>query len=57
MRVATHLERPTRTRYGPHHRVPIWSCSERGLPSPRTVASRAVRSYRTISPLPATEVA
>lgn len=33
-------------------RIPIWSCSERGLPSPQTVASCAVRSYRTFSPLP-----
>ena len=32
---------------------PIWPCSGRGLPMPRTVACRAVRSYRTFSPLPA----
>ena len=31
--------------------VPIWSCSEWGLPC-RSVARLAVRSYRTISPLP-----
>jgi len=33
-------------------RIPIWSCSEWGLPSPQTVTSCAVRSYRTFSPLP-----
>jgi len=33
--------------------LPIWSCSTWGLPSPRAVAGRAVRSYRTLSPLPA----
>ena len=31
---------------------PIWSCSGWGLPKPRSVATRAVRSYRTFSPLP-----
>ncbi len=30
--VATSLKQPTRTQCGPHPRVPIWSCSERGLP-------------------------
>jgi len=51
--VTTDLKRPTRIRCGPHQWIPIWSCSERGLPSPQTVASCAVRSYRTLSPLPA----
>src|SRR5690606_39866422 len=51
--VTAYLEQPTRTRCGSHLWVPIWSCSERGLPSPQTVASCAVRSYRTFSPLPA----
>ena len=51
--VTTDLERPTRIHRGPRHWIPIWPCSERGLPSPRTVTSRAVRSYRTFSPLPA----
>jgi len=37
---------------GHTYRIPIWSCSERGLPSPQTVTSCAVRSYRTLSPLP-----
>ena len=30
--VTAHLERPTRIRCGPHHRIPIWSCSGWGLP-------------------------
>ena len=45
------LKQPTRTRRGPRHEVPIWSCSRWGLPC-RSVARLAVRSYRTISPLP-----
>ncbi len=45
------LKQPTRTRRGPRHEVPIWSCSRWGLPC-RSVAGLAVRSYRTISPLP-----
>ena len=27
------LKRPTRIQCGPHHRIPIWSCSKWGLPS------------------------
>jgi hypothetical protein len=46
------LEQPTRRRRGPRHCLPIWSCSRWGLPC-RPVARLAVRSYRTISPLPA----
>ena len=46
------LEQPTRRHRGPRHRLPIWSCSRWGLPC-RPVARLAVRSYRTISPLPA----
>src|SRR5690606_36670794 len=49
--VACTLERPTRTRRGPRHGVPIWPCSRWGLPC-RPVARLAVRSYRTVSPLP-----
>jgi len=49
--VTVTLEQPTRTRRGPRHEVPIWSCSRWGLPC-RTVTRLAVRSYRTISPLP-----
>ena len=52
--VTAGLKRPTRIHRGPRHWIPIWPCSGRGLPSPRTVTSRAVRSYRTFSPLPAT---
>ena len=45
------LQQPTRRRRGPRPRLPIWSCSRWGLPC-RPVARLAVRSYRTISPLP-----
>ena len=31
--VAEDLQRPTRIRRGPRHRIPIWPCSGRGLPS------------------------
>ena len=50
--VAVTLEQPTRTRRGPRHEVPIWPCSRWGLPCHATLAPHAVRSYRTISPLP-----
>ena len=33
--VTVRLKRPTRIRRGSRHRIPIWSCSGRGLPSPR----------------------
>jgi len=49
--VTGYLKQPTRLRRGPRQRSPIWSCSEWGLPY-RSVARLAVRSYRTISPLP-----
>ncbi len=45
------LKQPTRRHRGSRHRLPIWSCSRWGLPC-RSVAGLAVRSYRTISPLP-----
>ncbi len=45
------LKQPTRTRRGPRHGVPIWPCSGWGLPC-RSVAGLAVRSCRTVSPLP-----
>ena len=32
VRVTGHLQRPTRIRRGPHRWIPIWSCSEWGLP-------------------------
>lgn len=49
--VTATLKQPTRTRRGPRHEVPIWPCSRWGLPC-RPVTRLAVRSYRTISPLP-----
>ena len=49
--VADTLEQPTRRHRGPRHCLPIWSCSRWGLPC-RSVAGLAVRSYRTVSPLP-----
>jgi len=52
--VTAALKQPTRTRRGPRHKVPIWSCSRWGLPC-RSVTGLAVRSYRTISPLPVHE--
>ena len=50
--VAMRLEHPTRNQRGPRQRFPIWTCSGRGLKS-RRVTTTLVRSYRTISPLPA----
>jgi len=49
--VARPLQRPTREQREPRCRSPIRSCSGWGLPTPG-VAAGAVRSYRTISPLP-----
>ncbi len=49
--VAAGLKQPTRGRRGPRHGPPIRSCSGWGLPC-RSVAGLAVRSYRTVSPLP-----
>ena len=50
-RVAATLKQPTRRHRGQRHCLPIWSCSRWGLPC-RSVARLAVRSYRTVSPLP-----
>jgi len=57
--VAHSLMRPTRGSYGvgltpasEEDSPPIWPCSGRGLAS-RCVSTPLVRSYRTISPLPA----
>ena len=50
--VTATLKQPTRIQRGPRQRIPTWSCSRWGLPC-RSVARLAVRSYRTISPLPA----
>ncbi len=49
--VAATLKQPTRRQRGPRHSLPIWFCSRWGLPC-RSVAGLAVRSYRTVSPLP-----
>ena len=51
-RVTTPLQRSTRTHRGQRHCVPIRPCSGWGLPCPVALAPRAVRSYRTVSPLP-----
>src|SRR3569832_3033131 len=53
MRVAAHLKRPTQGRRGPRHVSPYLVLLRVGFTVPRRVATRAVRSYRTISPLPA----
>src|SRR5690348_5139881 len=50
--VAAWLQQPTRGRRGPRQCPPIWSCSEWGLPCRTALAPYAVRSYRTLSPLP-----
>ncbi|QEO99096.1 hypothetical protein XOCgx_4109 [Xanthomonas oryzae pv. oryzicola] len=50
--VTAALKQPTRIQRGPRQWIPIWSCSRWGLPC-RSVTGLAVRSYRTISPLPA----
>jgi len=52
--VAVWLQQPTREQRGPRYRSPIWSCSEWGLPCRTALAPYAVRSYRTLSPLPRT---
>ena len=52
--VAIGLKQPTRMHRGPRHCIPIWSCSEWGLPCHAALAPRAVRSYRTVSPSPRT---
>jgi|GEM_PF-3091733 len=50
--VAARFKRPTRERRGQRHGPPIRSCSRWGLPCHAALAPRAVRSYRTVSPLP-----
>src|SRR5690348_5581312 len=49
--VAAALKQPTREQRGQRYRSPIRSCSRWGLPC-RLVAQLAVRSCRTVSPLP-----
>src|SRR3569833_1113056 len=53
MRVAARLTRPTQRRRGPRHVAPYLVLLRAGFTVPRRVATRAVRSYLTISPLPA----
>src|SRR5690554_1456216 len=44
--VTMNLKRPTRIQRGPRLWIPIWSCSERGLPSPRLLpAARPTVSH------------
>ena len=50
--VTARLQQPTREQRGPRYRSPIRSCSRWGLPCHAALAPRAVRSYRTVSPLP-----
>ncbi len=50
--VAAALKQPTRMRRGQRHCIPIRSCSRWGLPCHAALAPHAVRSYRTLSPLP-----
>jgi len=54
--ITRRLQQPTRKARGPRvapcgASFPIWPCSVWGLPC-RSIAELAVRSYRTISPLP-----
>jgi len=50
--VTARLQQPTRGRRGQRHSPLIWSCSGWGLPCHATLSPHAVRSYRTLSPLP-----
>ncbi len=50
--IAHWLKQPTRVQYGPYHVNPYLALLRVEFTMPRTVASRAVRSYRTLSPLP-----
>jgi len=52
--VAVWLQQPTREQRGPRYRSPIRSCSGWGLPCHAALTPHAVRSYRTLSPLPRT---
>ena len=50
--VTNGLKRPTRERPRARHMFPYLVLLQVGFTLPRCVATRAVRSYRTISPLP-----
>src|SRR5512146_3055335 len=52
MRVAAHLERPTRELVWAHSALPDSVLLRVGFTVPQSVATCAVRSYRTFSPLP-----
>jgi hypothetical protein len=54
MRVAAHLKQPTREPRGPRN-VPLFGLAPSGVYPATSVARCAVRSYRTISPLPRRE--
>lgn len=49
--IAHWLKQPTRVQYGPYHVNPYLALLRVEFTVPRTVTSRAVRSYRTLSPL------
>lgn len=51
--IAHWLKQPTRFQCGPHHKEPYLVLLRVEFTSPYTVTSNAVRSYRTLSPLPA----
>ena len=53
--IARRLKRPTRSRYGPYLKGAYLVLLRVEFTVPRTVARRAVRSYRTLSPLPVPE--
>ena len=50
--LARWLKQPTRVQYGPYLVNPYLALLQVEFTVPQTVASRAVRSYRTLSPLP-----
>ena len=50
--IAHWLKQPTRVQYGPYLMNPDLALLRVEFTVPRTVTSRAVRSYRTLSPLP-----
>ena len=50
--VTAALKQPTRIQCGPHLQDPYLALLRVGFTMPLTVASSAVRSYRTLSPLP-----
>ncbi len=50
--IAHWLKQPTRVQYGPYLVNPYLALLRVEFTVPRTVARRAVRSYRTLSPLP-----